>query len=238
MQVIRTSDVEIISMLTLGVGERPEHPGGIARRVVQAGADDRDLGHRGVGRQLAGAQVADERLERLLGGRQLDPRDRERQVGLAAVADVLDDHVDVDAGLGERVEDRPGDARPVRHGHDRDLGDVPVVGEAADLVALLHERILLDERARRILERAQDLDDDAVDPAELDRPDLHHLGALVGQLEHLLVADDRQLAGPGDEARIGGVDAADVGEDLAASRRRGWPPGRPRSCRCRRGRAS
>ena len=47
----------------------------------------------------------------------------------------------------------------------------------------------------RVLERAEDLDDDAVDPAELDRADLHDLGALVGELEHLLVADDRQLAG-------------------------------------------
>jgi hypothetical protein len=52
-------------------------------------------------------------------------------------------------------------------------------------------RVLLDERARGVLEGAQDLDDDVVDPAELDRPDLHDLGALVGELEHLLVADDR-----------------------------------------------
>ena len=68
----------------------------------------------------------------------------------------------------------------------------------------------------RVLERAQDLDDDVVDPAELDRPDLHDLGALVGELEHLLVADDGELAGVGHEPRVGGVDAADVGEDLAA----------------------
>ena len=132
------------------------------------------------------------------------------------MADVLDDHVDVDAGLGQRVEDRARDARPVRHGDDRDLGDVPVVGQPADLVALLHERILLDERAGGVLERAEDLDDDAVDPAELDGADLHDLGALVGELEHLLVADDRQLAGAGDEPRVGRVDALDVGEDLAA----------------------
>ena len=50
-----------------GVGERPEHPRGVARRVVQPGADDRHLGDRRVGRQLAGAELADERLERLLG---------------------------------------------------------------------------------------------------------------------------------------------------------------------------
>ena len=109
------------------------------------------------------------------------------------MADVLDDHVDVDPGRRERIEDRPRDARPVRDRHDRDLGDVPVVGEPADLVALLHERVLLDERARRVLERAQDLDDDVVDPAQLHGPDLHDLGALVGELEHLLVADERQL---------------------------------------------
>ena len=169
-----------------------------------------------VGRQLAGAELADDRLERLLGLAELDPGHGERQVGLAAVADVLDDHVDVDAGVGQRVEDGPGDARPVRDGHDRDLGDVPVVGEAADLVALLHERVLLDERARRVLERAQDLDDDVVDPAELDRADLHDLGALVGELEHLLVADDGQLAGRRHEPRVGRVDAPHVGEDLAA----------------------
>ena len=61
-----------------------------------------------------------------------------------------------------------------------------------------------------------DLDDDVVDPAELDGAGLHDLGAVLGHLEHLLIADDPQLAGVGQEARIGGVDAADVGEDLAA----------------------
>ena len=99
---------------------------------------------------------------------------------------------------GSKIDRR--DARPVRHVDDRDLGHVPVVGEPADLVALLHERVLLDQRAGRVLERAEDLDDDVVDPAELDGPDLHDLGALVGELEHLLVADDRQLAGLGRRA--------------------------------------
>ncbi len=115
-------------------------------------------------------------------------------------------------------EDRRRHARLVRHLDERDLGDVAVVGQAANLVPLLHERVLLDERAGGVLERAEDLDDDVVDPAELDCPGLHDLGALVGELEHLLVADDVELAGHRDEARIGSVDAADVGEDLAAVR--------------------
>ena len=108
------------------------------------------------------------------------------------------------------------DARLVRDLDERDLGDVAVVGQPANLVPLLHERVLLDERAGGVLERAEDLDDDAVHPAELDGPRLHDLGALVGELEHLLVADDVELAGGRDEPRVGSVDAADVGEDLAA----------------------
>ena len=127
---------------------------------------------------------------------------------------------------------------PVGDVDDRDLRDVPVVGQAADLVALLHERVLPDERAGGVLERAEDLDDDVVDPAELDGPDLHDLGALVGELEHLLVADDGELPRLRDEPRVGGVDAADVGEDLAAVGARARRRGRPRSCRCRRGRGS
>ena len=43
--------------------------------------------------------------------------------------------------------------------------------------------------------------------AELDGPGLHDLGALVGELEHLLVADDRQLPGGGHDPRVGRVDA-------------------------------
>ena len=90
------------------------------------------------------------------------------------------------------------------------------MGESPDLVALLHERVLRDDGARSVLEGAQDLDDDAVHPAELDGTGLHDLGALVGELEHLLVADQGQLPGGGLETGIGGEDAAHVREDLAA----------------------
>jgi hypothetical protein len=41
------------------------------------------------------------------------------------------------------------------------------------------------------------------------------LGAAGGQLEHLLVGDAVELAGAGDDARVGGEDAVDVGVDLA-----------------------
>ena len=55
----------------------------------------------------------------------------------------------------------------------------------------------------------------AVLHAELDRADLQHLGAERRQLEHLLVADAVDLARVADDVRIGGVDAVDVGVDLA-----------------------
>jgi len=59
------------------------------------------------------------------------------------------------------------------------------------------------------------------DPAELDGPGLHDLGALVGQLEHLLITDDLELARGGHEPRVGSVDPADVVKILAAVRAEG-----------------
>ena len=50
---------------------------------------------------------------------------------------------------------------------------------------------------------------------ELDRADLQHLRAEARHLEHLLEADAREPTRVGDDARIGGVDAVDVGVDQA-----------------------
>ena len=50
---------------------------------------------------------------------------------------------------------------------------------------------------------------------ELDRADLQHLGAQRRQLQHLLVADAVDLARRADDVGVGGVDAVDVGVDLA-----------------------
>ena len=135
---------------------------------------------------------------------------------MPVVADVLDDHVDVDALVGERLEDRAGDPGSVWDTDERHLGHLAVESHRADLVTQLHGGHLPDRRAGMLAEGRADADDHAVDEAELDRARLHHLGALVGELEHLLVVDLIDEPRVGDDPRVGRVDALDVGVDLAA----------------------
>ena len=56
----------------------------------------------------------------------------------------------------------------------------------------------------------------AVALRELDGADLQHLGAEARELEHLLVGDAVELPRVRADARVAGVDAVDVGVDLAA----------------------
>ena len=100
--------------------------------------DDRDLGDRGVGGHVREAQVAHDGVEQPPDLGELDRGDREGQVGRARVAHVLDDEVDVDARVRERVEHGARDARPVRHPDEGHLGDLAVERQAAHLVAQLH----------------------------------------------------------------------------------------------------
>ena len=107
---------------------------------------------------------------------------------------VLDDHVDVDVGVGERAEDAPGDAGLVAEagqGHARLVG----VGDCCDH-RLLHRLVLGEhEGTGAILERAAAVDADAVVARVLDRAQLQHPGARGGHLEHLLERDLGELAG-------------------------------------------
>jgi len=65
-------------------------------------------------------------------------------------------------------------------------------------------------------------------PGELHRADLQHLGAGARHLEHLLEGDCSQAPRLGHQARVGGVDAVDVGIDMAlvGLQRRGQRHGR------------
>ena len=92
----------------------------------------------------------------------------------------------------------------------------------------LHDFFLVaDERAGRVAGTPSSAGDrvvearayegpDAPDHGQLHRADLHHLGAERGHLQHLLVGDFGQPARLLLDARVGGVDAVDIGIDVAA----------------------
>ena len=61
------------------------------------------------------------------------------------------------------------------------------------------------------------MDANSVVACELDRAQHQHLRPGCGQLQHLLVREGVQLARLGDETRVGGEDALDVGVDLQTS---------------------
>ena len=185
---------------------------------------------------LAGADLTRDLLARSVMARVRSPLlDGERQVCQALGGGVLDDDVDGDVRCGQRLEDVGGDARAVRHASQRDLRDVQVVGDAAHAVELLHVDASVDQGAGRFGEAGRDVDRDVVDGGR-SRPSASCmiLAPLAGQLQHLFVGDLFELARVGLDARVGGVDAVDVGVALAAraaARRRG----RRRSGRRRRG---
>ena len=88
---------------------------------------------------------------------------------------------------------------------------VTAVTKGCSTVSLLGN----DEGTGAVLEAAAAVDADAVVARVLDRAQLQHPGARGRHLQHLLVGDRRQLAGVGDDPRVGAEDAGDVGVDLA-----------------------
>ena len=122
----------------------------------------------------------------------------------------LQDRVDVHGRLRERAEElrRLGAVDAVH-------GLLALVHDAGDQSLLEHLILLLDPRAVSFLEGRADVEPHIVTARDLDRAGGQHACAGGRHLEHLVEADARQLAGAGDDARVGGVDAEDVGVDLA-----------------------
>src|SRR5690606_20552911 len=177
-----------------------------------------DLAHGAVALDRTRANVGADAFEHLQRLGEVAAANSEGEVGGAVMTDVLDDHVDVDVGVGDRPQDLVGDARLVGHAGDGELGFVAREGDAGD-DGLFHVLVFLngDERALAfaIFEAGEDAQLDLVLACEFDRADLQDLRAEAGHLQHLLEGDGVELAGFGDDARIGGVDAIDVGIDLA-----------------------
>ena len=141
--------------------------------------------------------------------------DGERHVGGAVRAGVLDDHVHDDAGRGHGAEEPRRHPGLIGHAPHRELCLVLVGRDAGDR-DVLHAGILLDDPgALALVERRADVHRHVVALRELDGPDLQHLGAEAGQLEHLVVGDALELACLRHHARVARVDPVDVGVDLA-----------------------
>ena len=203
--------------------ERLEHLGGDAGVRLHARADERDPTDLLVGAEPGRLGLDDDLLHLDRRQAHVVARQRERDVGVALGRHVLHDHVDVDAGVGERAEHRCRDTRAVGHLLDRDLGLGDVVRDTRD-DRLLHCFVLLgDPRSGCPREARTNVDLHAVVARELDRSQREHPAAGRGHLQHLVERDVRELARARDDARVGGVDAFDVGVDLAdvgAERRR------------------
>ena len=180
-----------------------------------ADAHDGELGDLAGGTDGARAELLEGLADDRFDAGEFGGGHREGQVGFAVLAQVLDDHVDAEAGLAEVVEEGGERLRAVRQVVHRDAGLQAVEGDAGDgrvfkgLVDGFHDGTGL------VVEGGTDLEGHVVFLRELHGARLHDLGAAGGELEHLLVGDLRQLARVEHDAGVGGVDAVDVGVDLA-----------------------
>src|SRR5581483_5619850 len=131
---LRGGDGEDVDLV---FGQRLEGPGGDAGVAAHADADDRHLGDVGRPVEPLEADLALGLVEGDAGPLVVGGRHGEGQIGGGAVGgDVLHDHVDVDAGVGERPENGGGNAGLV-------LGE----GDAGDDLLFHDFTLVANERA-------------------------------------------------------------------------------------------
>ncbi len=184
------------------IGERAEGLGRDAGMALHACSYDADLAE-----PFALGPARAEPLERAGGRVAVLLRRGEDDAGSD-----LDHGVDVHRRVRERLEEL---GRICALDLEHRLLDV--VGDACDHRLLEHPLVLLAYPGALVVrERRAHVQRNAVVARELDAAQLEHLRAGRRQLEHLLVADRVELARPGNDARVGGEDALDVGVDLAA----------------------
>jgi len=187
------------------------HPGVTAH----TDADDRHLTGIAVILDFFGIEHV---LERSQDGKclvQVGPGNGEGHVGTTFAAGILNNHVHGNTGFGDGGKQGGGHAGPVQDVADRDPALVLVVGDPRNQ-DVFHFRILLgDQRSRVVGEGAPDPDRYVVFLGEFDGADLQDFGPLTGELQHLVVGDTLHLAGGAAQIGVRGVDAVDIGVNLA-----------------------
>ena len=180
-------------------------------------ADDRDLGDlRGVCHLRRADRLCGE-FGDSKGLAEISPRHREADLGFTFLRRVLNDHVHDDMSGGDAGEDPVHDPGAVGHASDRDPRLVLRERRSRDHDAKSSGVGLGDDPGPfRLVERASNVDRDAVFLGELDRARVHHSRPQAREFEHLVVADPIDLASLGHDPRIGGEDPRDVGINLAS----------------------
>ena len=112
-----------------------------------------------------------------------------------SVADVLDDHVDVDVGVGDRAEDLIGDARVCRDASTVILASsrLKAMPEMIGCSMFLSSSTVIRVPSPSSGEAGEHAQFDFVLAGEFDRADLQHLGAEAGHFQHLLEGDRIEL---------------------------------------------
>ncbi len=106
-------------------------------------------------------------------------------------------------------------ADPVREAADGHFGVVERVGHTGDY-CLFHAFLFLSYESAGGVGEAGAYPEGHVEPAgDLDAAEHHDFGAAGGEFQHLVVGYEVELAGFGDDTRVGGVDPVHVREDLA-----------------------
>src|SRR5690606_27963992 len=137
------------------------------------------------------------------------------KIGHTVATHVLDDHVHVDVGVGQGLEQLRCCAGLVWQPHHNDLYLILVERYAAHDHIFHGSNFLFHNRTLVIVHTAAHFENDSVLFGELNTAGLHDLGAQAGEFEHFVVGDFVDLRSIGDNAWIGRVNAIHVCVNLA-----------------------
>src|ERR1700677_2172015 len=186
--------------------------------AAHADTDDGELADLLIGNHLVKTDLGFEPVDDFAGLEQIGFINGKAQVGgglAGTVADVLDNHVHVDGGIADGLEDAGGDAGLVRHGNEGDLGLVFIECDAADDDVFHVFGFFFHNGSWVVVQAGTNFKDDAEFFGELDGAGLHDFGAEAGEFEHLVIRNFIELARVGDDAGVGGVNAINVRVNLA-----------------------